>query len=58
MSTVGQREIQTQRRVIAFLRDALGYEYLGHWKDREGNANIEKDCLADWLRLVEPEGVT
>ena len=26
MSGVGQREIQTQKRVIAFLRDALGYD--------------------------------
>jgi hypothetical protein len=25
---VGQREIQTQQRVIAFFRDALGYRYL------------------------------
>ena len=50
MSSVGQREIKTQQRVIAFLRDALGYAYLGHWKDREGNANIEKELLADWLR--------
>ena len=30
MSTVGQREILTQRRVIAFFRDVLGYAYLGH----------------------------
>ena len=25
MSTVGQREILTQKRVIAFFKDALGY---------------------------------
>ena len=36
MSSVGQREIQTQARVIAHLCDALGYAYLGHRKDREG----------------------
>ncbi len=29
-STVGQREIRTQRRVIDFFHDALGYEYLGN----------------------------
>jgi type I restriction enzyme, R subunit len=50
MSGVGQREIKTQQRVIAFLRDALGYAYLGHWKDREGNSHIEEGLLTDWLR--------
>ena len=50
MSTVGQREILTQRRVIAFFRDALGYAYLGHWKDRPNNRNIEENLLADWLK--------
>jgi len=50
MSRVGQREIRTQRRVIAFLKDALGYAYLGHWQDREGNSNIEEALLAGWLK--------
>ena len=49
MSTVGEREIRTQQRVVAFFRQALGYAYLGHWKDREGNSNIEDGLLADWL---------
>jgi type I restriction enzyme R subunit len=49
MSTVGQHEIETQKRVIAFFRDALGYAYLGHWKHREGNSNIEEALLKDWL---------
>jgi type I restriction enzyme R subunit len=50
MSTVGQREILTQKRVVGFFKDALGYDYFGHWKDREGNSNIEEDRLTDWLR--------
>jgi len=50
MSSVGQREIQTQKRVLAFLRDELGYSYLGHWKGREGNSNLEETLLTDWLR--------
>ncbi|HQU17208.1 MAG: restriction endonuclease subunit R [Chromatiales bacterium 21-64-14] len=50
MSSVGQREILTQRRVIAFFRDVLGYAYLGHWQDREGNSNVEEDLLSRWLR--------
>ena len=47
--SVGQREILTQKRVIDFCRDALGYAYLGQWKGREGNANIEVDHLTQWL---------
>ena len=50
MSNVGQREILTQKRVIAFFRDALGYVYLGHWQDREDNSNVEESLLTDWLK--------
>jgi len=50
MNTVGQREIKTQQRVIRFCKDVLGYTYLGHWKDRPGNGNVENDLLADWLK--------
>jgi type I restriction enzyme R subunit len=50
MSTVGQREIRTQRRVVAFFKDALGYDYLGHWADRADNANVEEALLVDWLK--------
>ncbi|MGH6689901.1 MAG: type I restriction endonuclease subunit R [Gammaproteobacteria bacterium] len=50
MSSVGQREVQTQKRVIAFFRDALGYAYLGHWKDREGNSHVEETLLTGWLK--------
>ena len=49
MSMVGEREIRTQQRVVAFFQAALGYAYLGDWKDRDGNSNIEKTLLADWL---------
>ena len=50
MSTVGQREARTQRRVVDFFTDALDYAYLGHWKDRVGNSNIEKELLTAWLK--------
>ena len=50
MMTVGQREIQTQQRVVEFFREALGYTYLAHWKDRPNNANVEGLLLTDWLR--------
>ena len=50
MSTVGEREVRTQQRVVAFFQDALGYSYLGHWQDRDGNSNIEGQFLIDWLK--------
>ena len=56
MSKVGQREIFTQQRVIAFLQDALGYAYLGNWHDRAGNSNVEEALLKKWLRRRERRG--
>jgi hypothetical protein len=34
MSTVGQIEKKTQRRIVKLFRDTLGYDYLGDWTDR------------------------
>jgi len=50
MSQVGQKEILTQKHVIQLFKGELGYDYLGHWQDREGNSNVEEGLLADWLR--------
>jgi type I restriction enzyme, R subunit len=50
MSAVGQREIMTQRRLIRFCRDELGYRYLGNWKDRPDNSNVEENLLSGWLK--------
>ena len=51
ISTVGDKEIRTQKRVIAFFEDALGYTYLGNWEHSgEDNSNILSEDLADWLR--------
>ena len=41
MSAVGQPEIHTRRRVIAFFQEALGYAYPGNWRDRPDNRNIQ-----------------
>jgi len=49
MPTVGQIERKTQQRVVKLFRDALRYDYLGNWIDREGNANIEAELLRKWL---------
>ena len=50
MSAVGQIEKKTQQRVVNLFRDTLGYDYLGKWKDREGNRNIEEKLLRAFLR--------
>ena len=50
MTSVGERELRTQRRVVAFFRDALGYDCLGHWQDRAGNRNVEAMLLRRWLQ--------
>lgn len=49
MSDVGKAERITQNRVVALFRDELGYQYLGDWKDREGNSNIEEGLLSTYL---------
>ena len=49
MSAVGQREKQTQQRVVEFCQDTLGYSYLGDWTSRPDNSNVEREILADWL---------
>ncbi len=49
MGAIGQPERTTQNRVIALLRDELGYRYLGDWTERDGNNNIEESLLTAWL---------
>jgi type I restriction enzyme R subunit len=49
MSEVGQKEIRTQNHVLRFFEDKLGYAYLGNWKDRDSNSNVEEGLLHDWL---------
>ncbi len=45
MSTLGQPERATQKRVIALFRDELGYRYLGDWSDLPANSNIHEGLL-------------
>ena len=49
-SRVGEREIFTQRRVIAFFQDALGYAYHCHWKDRPDNRFVEQALPTGWRK--------
>lgn len=50
MSDVGQPERKTQERVVGLFRGALGYEYLGDWRHREGKSNVEVELLEHNLR--------
>jgi len=43
---IGQSERETQNRIIALFRDELHYTYLGDWRDRDDNTNIEQPLLA------------
>ncbi|GLW68907.1 restriction endonuclease [Kitasatospora phosalacinea] len=48
MSSVGQRERETQKRVIALFRDRLGYKYGGNLEDRD-NSNVDEALLRQSL---------
>jgi type I restriction enzyme R subunit len=50
MTVVGERERLCQQRVVAFLRDALGYDFLGDWHQRPDNRNVEPGYLRKWLQ--------
>jgi type I restriction enzyme R subunit len=50
MMSIGQRERATQNRVVALLRDTLGYRYLGNLEDRPNNRNIEENLLRTFLK--------
>lgn len=49
MSNVGQLERNTQDRVIELFRDSLGYEYLGNWRYRAANSNVDAELLTQNL---------
>lgn len=49
MSTVGQIERATQKRVVKLFTQTLGYDYLGNWHERPNNRNIEESFLRAWL---------
>ncbi len=50
MTTVGELERETQRRVIQHFRDHLGYTFLGNWHERANNRNIETELLTRFLK--------
>ena len=51
MNTVGEKESHSQARVVAFFQEALGYVYLGNWRDsNHQNRNIAPELLAEWMK--------
>ncbi len=50
MSDVGQIERKAQDRVVQLFSEQLGYDYLGNWEYRDGNANVEVDLLTQNLK--------
>ncbi|WP_247048155.1 type I restriction endonuclease subunit R [Arthrobacter rhizosphaerae] len=48
MSTVGQKERATQRRVVELFKDKLGYAYGGNLKDQD-NRNVDEVKLRAYL---------
>lgn len=50
MSEVGQRERETQNRLVRLFRERLRYDYLGNWEERIENSNVEEDLLRAWLK--------
>jgi type I restriction enzyme, R subunit len=49
MRNVGQKERETQNRVVTFFQQTLEYDYLGTWQDRAANRNVELCYLREWL---------
>ncbi|OFX75328.1 MAG: restriction endonuclease subunit R [Bacteroidetes bacterium GWE2_29_8] len=49
MSKIGQIERITQNRVIRLFQNELKYTYLGNWKERENNSNVEEELLRNYL---------
>ncbi len=50
MSTVGQKERLTQKRIVKLFRQQLGYAYLGNWEERPDNSHIEEKYLRAFLK--------
>ncbi len=48
MSTVGQKERETQNRILELFKDKLNYTYIGNLHDQE-NSNIDEKRLKNFL---------
>ena len=50
MPLIVKPERATQNRLIAVFRNELNYRYLGDWRDRPNNSDIEEEILTDYLK--------
>jgi len=50
MNLIIKPERETQNRLISLFRHELNYRYLGDWRDRPNNSNIEEELLTDYLK--------
>lgn len=50
MSNIGEIERITQKKVVQFFEVGLKYDYLGDWKDRADNSNVEPQYLIPFLQ--------
>jgi type I restriction enzyme, R subunit len=50
MEFKAEQEIKTQDRIVKVFKEKLNYDYLGDWKERENNTNIEDDILTKNLK--------
>ncbi len=57
MSSIGQRERETQNRIVKLFEDKLGYTYLGNREERENNSNIEEELLSAYLKRKNVDDV-
>ena len=57
MSKVGQKERETQNRLIRLFHGRLGYEHLGNWEERPENSNVEEELLRAWLGKKYDENI-
>ena len=49
MTDIGAKERVTQNRVVRLFQDQLAYTYLGDWRDRPGNSNMEEALVSKYL---------
>jgi type I restriction enzyme, R subunit len=50
MTIIGQRERDTQNRIIQLFQQQLGYTYLGNWEDIPTNSNIDEALSTTYLK--------
>lgn len=48
-SKIGNKERNTQDRVVQLMQKELHYRYLGKWEERDNNTNVEEEILSKWL---------